>query len=118
MTQKYPGFTLDTFEVWSIPWGKANIPWSKYNLQNYIRNSWGDSDLHKYPQYLWPENNFFHVKISLSKYNSILKTRTETILKGPLSIDITKTELEGIRQLLNKNVIKIKDLVDSIDTND
>ena len=92
---QFPDFALNQFEQGDFGWIRPNLPpvdqfLHRYNKSYYKQAQLGASDLHVYPRYLWPENNYFFVESKQPKYDNIFKTPTKTILNDKLIRNITK----------------------------
>ena len=116
--QQFPDFAINEFEQWNFGWIRPNLSSvirfiHKHNKSYYKQGQWGANDLHIYPSYLSPENDYFFVESKLSKYNNIFKTY-KTILNDRVIKNITKAEHDKIQTDLTKNVKVIKDLVKKI----
>ena len=114
---QFPDFALTEFEQFMIPLKNPNAPLLERllsrNRPNMWKGQWSKTNLHYYPFYLWPENNFCYVESEENKYNLLFNT-SKKILNGEVIKPITKTKHTALKTLLSKNVLEIKKLVDKI----
>ena len=115
---QFPDFALTEFEQFMIPLKNPNAPLLERLLSRNRPNMWKEgqwrkTDLHYYPFYLWPENNFCYVESEENRYNLLFNT-SKKILNGEVIKPITKTKHTALKTLLSKNVLEIKKLVDKI----
>lgn len=110
---------MTTFEQYQFDWKNPKISLlekivRKNDKNAWLQGSWGKSDLHYYPFYLWPENEYFYTESKLSKYNLLFNTPSKKILNQTLIKPITKVKHAALKDLLTENVREIKKLIDKI----
>ena len=86
---------MTTFEQYQFDWKNPKISLlekivRKNDKNAWLQGSWGKSDLHYYPFYLWPENEYLYTESKLSKYNLLFNTPSKKILNQTLIKPITK----------------------------
>ena len=116
---QFPDFPLTELEEYQINLDDTNISLAEKirrtkDPRYWKRANWGNSNLHYYPFYNWPENNYFYVEAEHNKYSVLFNTPDKTILNGDAVKLINKAEHTAIKDVLSKNVKEIKELIDKI----